>query len=54
MLQEYRLSTYKTAIFDPSGYYTPERLWKALWRLQEINEADLPTVLHGDIHVGNT
>lgn len=54
LLQEYRISPYKTEIFDPSGFYTPERLWKALWKLQEINEADVPTVLHGDVHVGNT
>lgn len=54
MLREYEISPYKAAIFDPSDYYTPERLWKALWTLQEINEADVPTVLHGDIHVGNT
>lgn len=54
LLQEYELSSYKTAIFDPADYYTPDRLWKALWRLQEIDEGDPPTVLHGDVHVGNT
>jgi aminoglycoside/choline kinase family phosphotransferase len=51
--QEYRLSPYKTKIFDPVQY-TPERLWSALWKLQEINESQPPTVLHGDVHVGNT
>jgi hypothetical protein len=53
LIQEYALSPYKTAIFDPVGY-APDRLWSAYWRLQEINESQRPTVLHGDVHVGNT
>jgi len=54
MESEYSASAYKKKYFDPDGFYTPERLWKSLWTLQEINEAQVPTVLHGDAHVGNS
>jgi hypothetical protein len=51
--QEYSLSPYKAEIFDPAEY-PGERLWGALWKLQEVNESERRTVLHGDVHVGNT
>jgi len=53
LLQEYKLSPYKTEIFDPEQY-TPDLLWSALWKGQAINESQTPTVLHGDVHVANS
>jgi len=53
--KEYGTCPYKARIIDPTDpEWAPARLWSALWKVQEIDAAEVPTVLHGDTHVGNT